>query len=125
MALYLFSSFLERPLQQNRIRKKKAKTKASMSGRKFNLNCGKHVNIENSQQDLSDSQASWDGGEGFIMCTFNFTDRSTNSESITSLSVKRNEFSSIIGVEFQTRTLVIKHKSVKAQIWDTAGQERS
>ncbi|KAL2928696.1 Ras-related protein Rab11D [Bienertia sinuspersici] len=29
-----------------------------------------------------------------------------------------------IGVEFQTRTLVIQHKSVKAQIWDTAGQER-
>ncbi|XP_010523299.1 PREDICTED: ras-related protein RABA4a-like [Tarenaya hassleriana] len=40
----------------------------------------------------------------------------------------RNEFSldskSTIGVEFQTRTLVIDHKSVKAQIWDTAGQER-
>ncbi|KAF3792008.1 Ras-related protein [Nymphaea thermarum] len=40
----------------------------------------------------------------------------------------RNEFSldskSTIGVEFQTRTLVIQHKSVKAQIWDTAGQER-
>ncbi|CAL9067668.1 unnamed protein product, partial [Musa banksii] len=29
-----------------------------------------------------------------------------------------------IGVEFQTRTLIIQHKSVKAQIWDTAGQER-
>ncbi|CAD5194828.1 unnamed protein product [Musa acuminata subsp. malaccensis] len=28
-----------------------------------------------------------------------------------------------IGVEFQTRTLIIQHKSVKAQIWDTAGQE--
>uniref|UniRef100_F6HD75 Uncharacterized protein n=1 Tax=Vitis vinifera TaxID=29760 RepID=F6HD75_VITVI len=41
----------------------------------------------------------------------------------------RNEFSldskATIGVEFQTRTLVIQHKSVKAQIWDTAGQERS
>eukprot|EP00262_Sarcandra_glabra_P008771 TRINITY_DN2249_c1_g1_i1.p1 TRINITY_DN2249_c1_g1~~TRINITY_DN2249_c1_g1_i1.p1 ORF type:complete len:227 (+),score=26.02 TRINITY_DN2249_c1_g1_i1:125-805(+) len=40
----------------------------------------------------------------------------------------RNEFSldskATIGVEFQTRTLVIHHKSVKAQIWDTAGQER-
>ncbi|KAK4414431.1 Ras-related protein RABA4d [Sesamum alatum] len=40
----------------------------------------------------------------------------------------RNEFSldsrSTIGVEFQTRTLMIDHKSVKAQIWDTAGQER-
>ncbi|KAG1330754.1 ras-related protein Rab11D [Cocos nucifera] len=39
-----------------------------------------------------------------------------------------NEFSldskATIGVEFQTRTLVIQHKSVKAQIWDTAGQER-
>ncbi|NP_001311834.1 ras-related protein Rab11D [Nicotiana tabacum] len=40
----------------------------------------------------------------------------------------RNEFSldskATIGVEFQTRTLAIQHKSVKAQIWDTAGQER-
>ncbi|KAH8507740.1 hypothetical protein H0E87_010046 [Populus deltoides] len=40
----------------------------------------------------------------------------------------RNEFSldskATIGVEFQTRTLVIDQKSVKAQIWDTAGQER-
>ncbi|MBA0860054.1 hypothetical protein Goshw_013513 [Gossypium schwendimanii] len=40
----------------------------------------------------------------------------------------RNEFSldskATIGVEFQSRTLVIEHKSVKAQIWDTAGQER-
>jgi len=40
----------------------------------------------------------------------------------------RNDFSldskATIGVEFQTRTLVISHKSVKAQIWDTAGQER-
>uniref|UniRef100_A0A1D1XJW5 Ras-related protein RGP1 n=1 Tax=Anthurium amnicola TaxID=1678845 RepID=A0A1D1XJW5_9ARAE len=40
----------------------------------------------------------------------------------------RNEFSldskATIGVEFQTRTLVIDHKTVKAQIWDTAGQER-
>lgn len=40
----------------------------------------------------------------------------------------RNEFSldskATIGVEFQTRTMVIQHKSVKAQIWDTAGQER-
>ncbi|XP_042379327.1 ras-related protein Rab11D-like [Zingiber officinale] len=40
----------------------------------------------------------------------------------------RNEFAldskATIGVEFQTRTLVIQHKSVKTQIWDTAGQER-
>jgi len=40
----------------------------------------------------------------------------------------RNEFSldskATIGVEFQTRTLTIDHKTVKAQIWDTAGQER-
>ncbi|KAF4366069.1 hypothetical protein F8388_012183 [Cannabis sativa] len=41
----------------------------------------------------------------------------------------RNEFSldskATIGVEFQTRTLMIDHKNIKAQIWDTAGQERS
>ncbi|KAK1373777.1 Ras-related protein RGP1 [Heracleum sosnowskyi] len=40
----------------------------------------------------------------------------------------RNEFNldskATIGVEFQTRTLSIDHKTVKAQIWDTAGQER-
>ncbi|XP_024930212.1 ras-related protein RABA4c isoform X2 [Ziziphus jujuba] len=41
----------------------------------------------------------------------------------------RNEFSldskATIGVEFQTKTLVIDHKTIKAQIWDTAGQERA
>uniref|UniRef100_A0A453LE13 Uncharacterized protein n=1 Tax=Aegilops tauschii subsp. strangulata TaxID=200361 RepID=A0A453LE13_AEGTS len=31
---------------------------------------------------------------------------------------------STIGVEFQTRTLTLHRKQVKAQIWDTAGQER-
>uniref|UniRef100_A0A2P2IP21 Ras-related protein RABA3 n=1 Tax=Rhizophora mucronata TaxID=61149 RepID=A0A2P2IP21_RHIMU len=40
----------------------------------------------------------------------------------------KNEFcfdsKSTIGVEFQTRTVSIKGKVVKAQIWDTAGQER-
>lgn len=40
----------------------------------------------------------------------------------------KNEFSldskSTIGVEFQTRTLVIDNKTIKTQIWDTAGQER-
>ncbi|KAL2478515.1 Ras-related protein RABA4c [Forsythia ovata] len=40
----------------------------------------------------------------------------------------RNEFSldskATIGVEFQTRTIEVDHKTVKAQIWDTAGQER-
>lgn len=40
----------------------------------------------------------------------------------------RNEFTldskATIGVEFQTRTIVVDHKTIKAQIWDTAGQER-
>ncbi|RDY01870.1 Ras-related protein RABA4d, partial [Mucuna pruriens] len=40
----------------------------------------------------------------------------------------RNQFSidskATIGVEFQTKTLVIDNKIVKSQIWDTAGQER-
>ncbi|XP_065857201.1 ras-related protein RABA4d [Euphorbia lathyris] len=40
----------------------------------------------------------------------------------------RNEFcldsKATIGVEFQTKTLSIDNKTVKAQIWDTAGQER-
>ncbi|KAK6933758.1 Small GTPase [Dillenia turbinata] len=41
----------------------------------------------------------------------------------------RNEFSldskATIGVEFQTKTFVIDHKTIKTQIWDTAGQEKS
>ncbi|XP_041006964.1 ras-related protein RABA3-like isoform X2 [Juglans microcarpa x Juglans regia] len=41
----------------------------------------------------------------------------------------KNEFcfdsKSTIGVEFQTRTVTIKGKVIKAQIWDTAGQERA
>lgn len=40
----------------------------------------------------------------------------------------KNEFcfdsKSTIGVEFQTRTVSMQSKVVKAQIWDTAGQER-
>ena len=40
----------------------------------------------------------------------------------------RNEFNldskATIGVEFQTRTLNIDKRTVKAQIWDTARQER-
>ncbi|MQM11499.1 hypothetical protein Taro_044407 [Colocasia esculenta] len=40
----------------------------------------------------------------------------------------RNEFNinskATIGVEFQTQTMEIDGKEVKAQIWDTAGQER-
>uniref|UniRef100_A0A7N0U334 Uncharacterized protein n=1 Tax=Kalanchoe fedtschenkoi TaxID=63787 RepID=A0A7N0U334_KALFE len=40
----------------------------------------------------------------------------------------RNEFSphskATIGVEFQTQSMEIDGKEVKAQIWDTAGQER-
>ncbi|CAN1794109.1 Ras-related protein RABA3 [Linum perenne] len=40
----------------------------------------------------------------------------------------KNEFcldsKATIGVEFQTRTVSIKGKVIKAQIWDTAGQER-
>lgn len=31
---------------------------------------------------------------------------------------------STIGVEFQTKTVTINGKLIKAQIWDTAGQER-
>ena len=40
----------------------------------------------------------------------------------------RNEFNldskATVGVEFQTRTITIDSKTIKAQIWDTAGQER-
>lgn len=41
----------------------------------------------------------------------------------------RNDFhmnsKATIGVEFLTKTVLMDHKLVKAQIWDTAGQERS
>ena len=30
-----------------------------------------------------------------------------------------------IGVEFQTRTIFIENKMIKAQIWDTAGEEKN
>lgn len=40
----------------------------------------------------------------------------------------RNEFAleskATIGVEFQTKTITVDKKVIKAQIWDTAGQER-
>lgn len=40
----------------------------------------------------------------------------------------RNEFHpnsmSTIGVEFQTQSIIVNGKEVKAQVWDTAGQER-
>lgn len=40
----------------------------------------------------------------------------------------KNEFSTqsraTVGVEFQTKTILMDKKLVKAQIWDTAGQER-
>lgn len=40
----------------------------------------------------------------------------------------KNEFRTdnraTVGVEFQTKTILIDNKLVKAQIWDTAGQER-
>ena len=34
------------------------------------------------------------------------------------------ESKTTIGVEFATKTIDVKGKSVKVQIWDTAGQER-
>ena len=40
----------------------------------------------------------------------------------------RSEFSleskATIGVEFQTKTITVDQRVIKAQIWDTAGQER-
>lgn len=40
----------------------------------------------------------------------------------------KNEFSldgmATVGVEFQTKTILLDNKLIKAQIWDTAGQER-
>ncbi|WOK94504.1 ras-related protein RABA4d [Canna indica] len=36
----------------------------------------------------------------------------------------RSDIRATVGVEFQTKTVLIENKLVKAQIWDTAGQER-
>ncbi|EMS64557.1 Ras-related protein RGP1 [Triticum urartu] len=38
--------------------------------------------------------------------------------------LERLDSKATIGVEFQTKTLQIDNRTVKAQIWDTAGQER-
>lgn len=54
-----------------------------------------------------------DSGVGKTNLLSRFTKNEFNSES-----------KSTIGVEFATRHIVIKGKTIRAQIWDTAGQER-
>ena len=54
-----------------------------------------------------------DSGVGKSNLLTRFTTNEFNLESKTT-----------IGVEFSTKTLKVKDKTIKAQIWDTAGQER-
>ncbi|KAI8002662.1 Ras-related protein RABA5e [Camellia lanceoleosa] len=67
------------------------------------------------------------GGEEYLFKVVIIGDSAVGKSNLLS-RYARNEFNShskaTIGVEFQTQSLEIEGKQVKAQIWDTAGQER-
>ncbi|CAN6447957.1 unnamed protein product [Victoria cruziana] len=66
-------------------------------------------------------------GEDYLFKVVVVGDSAVGKSNLMSRYV-RNEFDSnskaTIGVEFQTQSMAIDGKEVKAQIWDTAGQER-
>ncbi|XP_019180020.1 PREDICTED: ras-related protein RABA5c-like [Ipomoea nil] len=68
-----------------------------------------------------------DEGEEYLFKVVIIGDSAVGKSNLLS-RYARDEFNlhskSTIGVEFQTQTLEIDGKEVKAQIWDTAGQER-
>ena len=68
-----------------------------------------------------------DEGEEYLFKVVVIGDSAVGKSNLLS-RYARNEFNphskSTIGVEFQTRSMEINGKEVKAQIWDTAGQER-
>ncbi|XP_047319136.1 ras-related protein RABA5c-like [Impatiens glandulifera] len=72
----------------------------------------------------SDDEAS---GEDYLFKVVVIGDSAVGKSNLLS-RYARNEFNphskATIGVEFQTQSLEIDGKEVKAQIWDTAGQER-
>jgi len=67
------------------------------------------------------------GGEEYLFKVVIIGDSAVGKSNLLS-RYARNEFNlhskATIGVEFQTQSLEIDSKEVKAQIWDTAGQER-
>lgn len=68
-----------------------------------------------------------DEGEDYLFKIVIIGDSAVGKSNLLS-RYARNEFNShskaTIGVEFQTQSLEIDGKEIKAQIWDTAGQER-
>ncbi|KAJ0452083.1 putative small GTP-binding protein [Helianthus annuus] len=68
-----------------------------------------------------------DEGEEYLFKVVIIGDSAVRKSNLLS-RYARNEFNlhskAIIGVEFQTQSMEIDGKEVKAQIWDTAGQER-
>lgn len=68
-----------------------------------------------------------EGGEEYLFKVVIIGDSAVGKSNLLS-RYARNEFNphskATIGVEFQTQSLEIDSKEVKAQIWDTAGQER-
>ncbi|KAM0947042.1 putative small GTP-binding protein [Dioscorea sansibarensis] len=68
-----------------------------------------------------------DGGEEYLFKVVIIGDSAVGKSNLLS-RYARNEFNphskATIGVEFQTQSMEIDGKEVKAQIWDTAGQER-
>ncbi|XP_042028423.1 ras-related protein RABA5d-like [Salvia splendens] len=73
------------------------------------------------------ASSSDDEGEEYLFKIVIIGDSAVGKSNLLS-RYARNEFNmhskATIGVEFQTQTLEIDGKEVKAQIWDTAGQER-
>ncbi|XP_039138288.1 ras-related protein RABA5d-like [Dioscorea cayenensis subsp. rotundata] len=68
-----------------------------------------------------------DGGEEYLFKVVIIGDSAVGKSNLLS-RYARNEFNphskATIGVEFQTQSMEIDGKEIKAQIWDTAGQER-
>jgi Ras-related protein Rab-11A len=68
-----------------------------------------------------------EGGEEYLFKIVIIGDSAVGKSNLLS-RYARNEFNphskATIGVEFQTQSMDIQGKEVKAQIWDTAGQER-
>ncbi|KAE9615614.1 hypothetical protein Lal_00017095 [Lupinus albus] len=75
----------------------------------------------------SSSDEEGSGGEEYLFKVVIIGDSAVGKSNLLS-RYARNEFNphskATIGVEFQTQSMEIDGKEVRAQIWDTAGQER-
>ncbi|XP_061370592.1 ras-related protein RABA4c-like [Gastrolobium bilobum] len=76
---------------------------------------------------MAQTQGDLDEGIDYMFKIVMIGDSGVGKSQLLNRFVK-NEFhmksKATIGVEFLTKTVVMDHKLVKAQIWDTAGQER-